>query len=79
MNLPRKMIALLTMTAMLTCPKQLSAQDDYYCADTGGYCYEDCTRASCIAPAIALGTIALVAIIAVAIQNTGSGHGHCHD
>lgn len=50
------------------------------CADTGGYCYEDCRRAPCIAPAIALGTVLLVAIIAVAVQNSGhGGNGHCHD
>lgn len=48
-----------------------------YCADNGGCGYDECCRTSSLAPAIALGTIALVAIVAVAVQNT-SGHSHCH-
>ncbi len=45
--------------------------------NTGGYGYQESRRAPMIGPAIALGTIALVAIIAVALQNqSNSSHGH---
>jgi hypothetical protein len=50
---------------------------DEYCVDNGGCGYDECCRTSTLAPAIALGTIALVAAVAVAIQNT-TGHAHCH-
>lgn len=56
-----------------------SLQAADYVYDAGGCGYQQCRKAPCIAPAIALGTIALVAIIAVAIQNQGdNSHGHCH-
>lgn len=48
-----------------------------YCVDNGGCGFDACCRSSSLAPAIALGTIALIAIVAVAVQNT-SGHSHCH-
>lgn len=48
-----------------------------YCVDNGGCGYNDCCRTSSLAPAIALGTIALVAVVAVLVQNT-SGSAHCH-
>lgn len=73
----KKFLALATVAALLASATPMPAQT--YCADTGGNCYADCRRAPCIAPAIALGTVALVAIIAVAVQNSGHGSGHCHD
>lgn len=72
----KKIISLTAMAAMLgSSAGNLSAQE--YCIDNGGCGYDECCRTSSLAPAIALGTIALVAIIAVAVQNT-SGHSHCH-
>lgn len=47
------------------------------CVDNGGCGYNECCRSTSLAPAIALGTILLVGVIAVAVQNT-SGHTHCH-
>jgi hypothetical protein len=45
--------------------------------NAGGCGYAECCRAPSVIPAIALGTIALVAIVAVAVQNQGHGnHGH---
>jgi hypothetical protein len=70
----RSIAALSTLAALLCSTAPLRAD---YVADTSGFCYEDCRRAPCIAPAIALGTVALVAIIAVAVQNTGHDD-HCH-
>jgi hypothetical protein len=78
MKFIRKQIALVLSLALLASATPMSA--DPYRVDTGGFLYEDCRRAPCIAPAIALGTVALVAIIAVAVQNSGhGGSGHCHD
>lgn len=52
----------------------------YYCTDTGGCGYEENCRASYIAPAVALTTIAVVAIVAVAVQNPkGSSSSHFHN
>jgi hypothetical protein len=72
-----KMVVLATLMAMLgTSTSNLSAQDIYR-SNAGGFGYNECCRATSLAPAIALGTIAIVAVVAVAVQNR-SGHGHCH-
>ncbi len=81
MKFVKKFIASLLAFAMLCSSSSANAQDYYYegqdyCVDTGGYCYEDCRRAPCITPAIALGAVALIAIVAVAIQNSSSDHSH---
>lgn len=72
----KKMIAMLTVIALL-CPfaNQGYAANASYC---GGNCYQECRTAPCIAPAVALGVIALAAIIAVAVQKSNNEHGHCH-
>lgn len=44
-----------------------------YVTDAGGYAYDESRAAVNLAPAIALGTIAIVGIIAIAVQNS---HGH---
>ena len=49
-----------------------------YCTEVAGCGYEECKSAPCLTPAIALGAIALVAIVAVAIQNSDKGHCHGH-
>jgi len=76
MKLSKRLIALATLMAMLG-TSGLHAQGEEFYVDNGGNGYDESFRSSSLAPAIALGTIALVAIIAVAVQNT-SGHGHCH-
>jgi len=76
MTLRNKFIALAAVIAMLgTSSTELVAEE--FCIDNGGCGYDDCCRTSSLAPAIALGTIAIVAIVAVAVQNT-SGNSHCH-
>ncbi len=75
MKLTKKLLAVGAIVAMMSSP--LNVQADEFCCDTGGDGYDQCCRSTSLAPAIALGTIALVAIIAVAVQNT-SGHSHCH-
>ena len=76
MKLARKLFATIALLSMFSMPAN-SLHADEYCVDNGGCGYEDCCRCSSLAPAIALGTIAIVAIVAVAVQNT-SGHSHCH-
>lgn len=76
MNLAKKIIASAALVTMLG-SSAASLHADDYCCDNGGYAYEESCRSSSLAPAIALGTIAVVAIVAVAVQNT-SGHSHCH-
>lgn len=78
MNLVKRLIALASLLAMLGSSAQgLNAADGCpsNVTDAGGYGYEQCRRVPSLAPAIALGTVALVAIIAVAVQNS-SHHGH---
>lgn len=73
----KKLIALGATVAMvgLSCH---TAEAATYSTDCGGCGYDDCRQAPCLGPAIALGTIALVAIVAVALQDSHSSHGHCH-
>lgn len=84
MSILKKALVATLMAVMIGCPA-LHAQNCYptancYSSSTGGCGYVECRRAPCITPAVALGTIALVAIIAVAVQNSqGRGvHAHCH-
>lgn len=78
MKMLKKMVAFATLMAMASTTAGLNAQD--YRTDAGGYGYQESRAAPSLAPAIALGTIAVVAIIAVAVQNSShSSHGHGHD
>lgn len=75
----KRLVATTATFAMLLCvmaPEKAEAAN--YSTDCGGCGYEECRATPCLAPAIALGTIALVAIIAVALQDSHSSHGHCH-
>lgn len=69
----------LTLVALIgISARNLTAQE--YQTDAGGYGYEQSRRVPSLAPAIALGTVAIVAIVAVACQNNGhSSHAHGHD
>lgn len=74
-NTKRLFAAAILMTMLCSSLTSLNAEE--YCADNGGCGYTECCRTSSLAPAIALGTIAVAAIVAIAVQNT-SGHAHCH-
>lgn len=73
----KKLIALGATVAMIGLSSH-KAEAAYYSSDCGGCGYEECRQSPCLTPAIALGTIALVAIVAVALQDSHSSHGHCH-
>jgi hypothetical protein len=77
MNRMKQYIALIATMTMLGASAQ-SLDAAVYCTDAGGCGYEECRTAPCLAPAIALGTIALAAIVAVVVQNSHGGNGHCH-
>lgn len=72
----KKLIALGATVAMVGLSFH-SAEAAVFSSDCGGCGYEECRQSPCLTPAIALGTIALVAIIAVALQDSHSSHGHC--
>lgn len=73
----KKLTTLLTIAAFF-CVAGNKIDAAEYVTDTGGYGYAQSSTYPSIAPAVALGTIALVAIIAVALQNQSHGHGHSH-
>ncbi|MEC7838402.1 MAG: hypothetical protein VX777_00010 [Chlamydiota bacterium] len=72
MKLVKKLCSIVTLAAMAVSG---SASADCY-DDCGGCGYEECRRAPCIAPCVALGAIALAAVIAIAIQNSSCDHSH---
>lgn len=74
MSLLKKMITLTTLITIASLSPQ-RAEADAYVTDTGGYAYDECRACTNLAPAIALGTVAIVGIIAIAVQNS---HGHHH-
>jgi hypothetical protein len=41
-----------------------------YVTDTGGYAYDEARAVTNLAPAIALGTVAIAGVIAIAVQNS---------
>ena len=77
MKFAKKIISLAVFSAMLGSAGNGLQAEDAYVVDAGGCGYEECCRSASLAPAIALGAIAIVAIVAVAVQNT-SGNNHCH-
>lgn len=77
----KKIVAVAALLAMMaTSARNLNAQtlccdaDQEFAFGAGGYGYEEARRVPSLAPAIALGTVALIAIIALAVQNTGHDH-----
>ncbi len=65
----KKMVALATLIAMMGMSAQ-HVEAVSYVTDTGGYAYDESRAATNLAPAIALGTVAIVGIIAIAVQNS---------
>lgn len=76
MNHFKKLIALFTCLALLA--NQSTEAAELNQSNTGGCGYIECRQSPCLTPAIALGVIALVAIVAVALQDSHGSHGHCH-
>ncbi len=77
MSLFKKLTTLILIIAFSSCSlPQLEAVT--YVTDTGGYAWDESRAATNLAPAVALGTVAIVGIIAIAVQNShdhsSSGH-----
>jgi hypothetical protein len=74
----KKIAATGTLMAMaLTSTNQLQAQE--YCSQVAGCGYEESYCCPSMTPYILLGTIAVVAIIVLAVSNSHhKHHGHCH-
>ncbi len=68
------LVAIITLTG--TSIQQLEAVT--YVTDTGGYAYDESRAATNLAPAIALGTVAIVGIIAIAVQNSHDSSSSAH-
>ena len=77
MNLAKKITSSIVLLAIACSFSATSIHAEEIVVDNGGGGYDESVRTTSLAPAIALGAIALVGIIAVAVQNT-SGHSHCH-
>jgi hypothetical protein len=70
---------LLISLFMIALSNQSLQAECTYVTDAGGYAYDECRASTNLAPAIALGTVVIVAIIAIAVQNSHDGHSsHSH-
>lgn len=69
MSLLKRAIILAAISATIHLP-QNSIEATSYVTDTGGYAYDESRAAVNLAPAIALGTVAIVGIVAIAVQNS---------
>lgn len=66
----KKMVAFSSLMTIIMSISTQQAEAVTYVTDTGGYAYDESRAATNWAPAIALGTVACVGIIAVAVQNS---------
>lgn len=69
MSMLKKMTTIIALIVTITMSTQ-QLEAVAYVTDTGGYAYDESRAATNLAPAIALGTIAIVGIIAIAVQNS---------
>lgn len=79
MSLFKRFSAISTLSAFFMM-SALPIEAVSYVTDTGGYAYDESRAATNLAPAIALGTVAIVGIIAIAVQNSHDHHSSssCH-
>lgn len=77
MHITKRITYIISLMALLVMFMSTRIEAQESCVDNGGCGYNECCRSTTLAPAIALGTILVVGMVAVAVQNT-SGHGHCH-
>ncbi len=71
----KKYVVIATATAMMVSASGSATQYQEY---AGGHGYLESRGAPDLAPGLALGAIALAAIIAIAISNSNQSHGHSH-
>jgi len=79
MKIVKKLVATAVLAAMALATAGPAPAEAATCYETTGGCgYEECRRAPSIAPCVALGVIAIAAIVAVAIQSSANSHSHAH-
>lgn len=69
MSFTKKWLAYLLVLAVTGLSSQ-TLEAVTYVTDSGGYAYDESRAMTNLAPAIALGTVAIVGIIAIGVQNT---------
>ncbi|MBA3720975.1 MAG: hypothetical protein H0W88_01070 [Parachlamydiaceae bacterium] len=79
----KRMLTCLVILATVGLSSTIRLDAVTYVTDTGGFAYDESRAATNLAPAIALGTVALVAVIALAVQNShdhssSSSSSHAH-
>lgn len=77
MSLFKNAAALIALIALL-CASTPQVEAITYVTDTGGYAYDDARAVTNLAPAVALGTVAIVGIIAIAVQNSHDSSSSSH-
>lgn len=75
MNPFKKLTVVATAAALIGFSMPQLDAYEYYASNLGGFGYEESRDAPSMFPAIILGTVALGAIIAVALQDSHHGHG----
>jgi hypothetical protein len=76
-----KKCALFFILTTLIFPLKPELEAITYVTDTGGYAYDEARAVANLAPAIALSTVAIAGIIAIAVQNShdhSSSSSNCH-
>lgn len=80
MTIKKLIFSFLCIFTLISQTSQNRLEAVCYVTDTGGCGYDECRLATNLAPAIALSTVAIVAIIALAVQNShehsSSSHSH---
>lgn len=70
----KKFISLILAAALMTGLPNSAEASVTYVTDAGGCAYDECRTCVNLAPAIALSTVVIVAIIALGVQNSHSSH-----
>jgi hypothetical protein len=65
-----KKLAIFTLAFSLVSFSLSRLEGVTYVTDTGGYAYDEARAVTNLAPAIALGTVAIAGVIAIAVQNS---------
>lgn len=73
----KRIVAAAALLTMLSSAVNLEAQG-YYEDTTGGIGYQTSSTVPSLTTEIALGTVAIIAIVAIAIRHGHHGHSHSH-
>ena len=74
MNKLKKLVAIVTMVATMGTSAAVLNADS--CGTDCGCAYDDCRSAPCISPTVALGAVAVAAIITIVVHNRKKSSSH---